>query len=94
MEQSLKNRLKFGTLMLIALFLLLWLDHAAQSWTLGGRVKNGLGGVGIVILLLLITPSAVDELTTLFTAERVRPYTPDCRHRLRTSAAARVCNPV
>jgi len=74
MEQALKNRLKFGSLMLIALFLLLWLDHAAQSWTLGGRVKNGLGGVGIVILLLLITPAAVDELTTLFTAERVRPY--------------------
>ncbi len=74
MEQSLKNRLQFGSLMLIALFLLLWLDHAAQSWTLGGRLRNGLGGVGIVILLLLITPSAVDELATLFTAEKVRPY--------------------
>ena len=34
MEQSLKNRLTYGPIMLAGLFLLLWLDHYAQQWTL------------------------------------------------------------
>jgi phosphatidate cytidylyltransferase len=67
MEQSLKNRLTFGPLMLIGLFLLLWLDHAAQKWT-------GVRGIGIAILMLMILPVAVVELAMLFTAERIRPY--------------------
>jgi hypothetical protein len=33
MEQSLKNRLTFGPLMFGGLFLLLWIDYAAQKWT-------------------------------------------------------------
>jgi phosphatidate cytidylyltransferase len=73
MEQALKNRLTFGSLMLLVLFVLLWLDYAVQKWTTT-RGHNGIGGVGIVTLLLLITPSAINELTTMFTAERVRPY--------------------
>jgi phosphatidate cytidylyltransferase len=76
MEQSLKNRLKFGSLMLGGLFLLLWIDYAAQQWTRGLQYvpANGVGGVGVVILLLLITPTATTELAVMFTAERVRPY--------------------
>jgi len=75
MEQSLKNRLKFGSMMLAGLFLLLWLDYAAQHWTRNPKsLPNGIGGIGLVILLLIITPTATTELATLFTAERVRPY--------------------
>jgi hypothetical protein len=73
MEQSLKHRLTFGPLMLAGLFLLLWLDSAAQNWTVSYRT-GGIGGIGLLILLLIILPSATVELARLFTAERVRPY--------------------
>ena len=74
MEQSLKHRLTFGPLMLLGLFLLLWLDSAAQIWTRSARYPGGIGGIGLLILLLIILPTATVELARLFTAERVRPY--------------------
>ena len=75
MEQSLRNRLTFGPMMLAGLFGLLYLDHAAQRWTATPGVPGtGVGGVGVAALLLLIAPIATAELTTLFTAEAVRPY--------------------
>jgi phosphatidate cytidylyltransferase len=75
MEQSLKNRLTYGPMMLGGLFLLLWLDNAAQHWTQHrNTMPNGIGGIGLVILLLIIMPTATSEIATLFTAERVRPY--------------------
>ena len=75
MEPSLKNRLTFGPLMLLGLFALLWLDTAAQGWTAHrAGLPYGVGGVGVVILLLAITPAACTELAILFIAERVRPY--------------------
>jgi phosphatidate cytidylyltransferase len=69
MEQSLKNRLTFGPMMLGGLFLLLWLDHAAQQWT-----HTHVHGIGLAILLLIILPIATVELAMMFTAERIRPY--------------------
>ena len=36
--------------------------------------RGGVGGVGILILLAIILPIATQELSILFTAERVRPY--------------------
>lgn len=78
MEQSLKNRLTYGPLMLGALFLLLWLDHAAQQWTLqrvyAGTHAVGIGGIGLLILLMGLLPLAVYELANLFAAEKVKPY--------------------
>lgn len=79
MEQSLKNRLTFGPLMLAGLFLLLWLDWRFEASTRHvmrerGIMDYGIGGVGLSLLLLFICPIAVAELTMLFTAERVRPY--------------------
>lgn len=79
MEQALKNRLKFGSMMLIALFGLLWFDDAAQRWTRGWMesrfdIRGGIGGFGILIILLGLNPLAIDELAVLFTAEKVRPY--------------------
>jgi phosphatidate cytidylyltransferase len=74
MEQSLKNRLTFGPLMLGGLFLLLWIDWAAQRWTVSPRLPQGIGGIGILILLLFILPYATGEFALLLTAERVRPY--------------------
>jgi len=82
MERSLRNRLTYGPIMLGGLVLLLWLDSAIEKWTLPYMRRqyphnhniSGIGGVGLMVLLLIIMPIAVDELTILFTAERVRPY--------------------
>jgi phosphatidate cytidylyltransferase len=67
MEKALRNRLTYGPLMLFGLFLLLWLDSYIQR-------RTGIGGVGVVLLLLLILPLAMEELARLFTAEHVRPF--------------------
>jgi phosphatidate cytidylyltransferase len=78
MERSLRNRLTFGPMMLGGLFLLLWLDHAAQRWTTGAYTyrnqPQGVAGIGLLVLMILILPTATVELAHLFTAERVRPY--------------------
>jgi phosphatidate cytidylyltransferase len=79
MERSLRNRLVYGTLMLVALFALLWLDDAIQRWTrdwmlLHYHVEGGIGGVGLMIILFFINPIATDEMATLLTAEKIRPY--------------------
>jgi phosphatidate cytidylyltransferase len=75
MEQSLKNRLTYGPMMLAGLFLLLALDHYIQKWTAHPLSHDpGVAGVGIMVLLLVIVPIAVRELAMLFTAEAVRPY--------------------
>ena len=78
MEQALRNRLTYGPIMLAGLFLLLWVDHAAQQWTVGAYTyrgePQGLAGLGLLALLLIALPGAVTELATLFAAERVRPY--------------------
>jgi phosphatidate cytidylyltransferase len=74
MELALKNRLTYGPLMLLGLFGLLWLDWAAQGWTYDWYRPHGVGGIGIMFLLLIISPIAVTELATLFSAEKVRPY--------------------
>ncbi len=79
MEKALRNRLTFGPLMLAGLFLLLWLDDAAQQWTrhwmettFGGR--GGVGGLGLMLALFIVNPIATQEIAVLFTAERIRPY--------------------
>src|SRR5687767_3653192 len=74
MERSLRNRLTFGTMMLAALFLLLWLDSGLQGWTRARDVPFGIGGIGILALLAVLLPLATMELAILFTAENVRPY--------------------
>ena len=80
MEKALRNRLTFGPLMLLGLFLLLWLDAFVQRHTVGaihiayGQRDVGVGGVGIVILLMIILPLALDELAMLFAAEKIKPY--------------------
>src|SRR6476646_1505169 len=77
MERSLRNRLTFGPIMLAGLFLLLWLDHMAQQWTAGAYTyrnePQGVAGLGLLVLLLIILPGATVELAHLFAAERVRP---------------------
>jgi phosphatidate cytidylyltransferase len=78
MESSLRNRLTYGPIMLAVLLGLLYLDSRVQHLTLG-RVQDhgrsyGIGGVGLLATLLIILPQAVQELATLFAAEKVRPY--------------------
>jgi phosphatidate cytidylyltransferase len=78
MESSLRNRLTYGPMMLAVLFGLLFLDFWVDLHT-QGRVHDagrdyGIGGVGLLALLLIILPSAIIELATLFAAERVQPY--------------------
>jgi phosphatidate cytidylyltransferase len=79
MERALQNRLRFGTLMLLGMFALLWFDAAAERSTRPWMrnhfgINHGIGGIGLMIILLLILPAATVELAALFTAERVRPY--------------------
>jgi phosphatidate cytidylyltransferase len=79
MEQSLRNRLTFGPIMLAALLGLLALDHwaelATRTWAVPGKQADyGVGGLGILLLLIIVLPPAVLEVTALFTAEHVRPY--------------------
>jgi len=78
MEQALRNRLTFGPLMLAGLFLLLWLDHAVEHWTVGciePQLRgHGLAGTGLLALLLIILPVATLEVGALFTAERLASY--------------------
>ncbi len=57
MEQSLRNRLTFGPLMIAALLGMLWFD-----WWLEKNLRiHGIQprGVGILVLMLLILPPAV-----------------------------------
>ncbi len=74
MEQSLRNRLTYGPMMLAGLFGLLWLDHAAQRWTINLNPPWGIGGIGLMVLLMIVLPIATMELATLFAAENVKPY--------------------
>jgi len=80
MERSLRNRLTFGPLMLAGLFGVLWFDSWAQQWSRGKlpetvlNPEQGIGGIGIMLLLLAVLPIASAELATLFSAEKVRPY--------------------
>ncbi len=78
MESALRNRLTFGPLMLASLLGLLWLDHAAEIWTIGHGFNHqhghGVGGIGLLVLLLIILPPAVMETAHLLAAERVKPY--------------------
>src|SRR5881394_2272169 len=82
MEQSLKNRLTFGPLMLGGLFLLLWIDdflqRATREWMqtryASDGVRGGVGGIGLLVVLAIILPIATDELAILFAAEKVKPF--------------------
>ena len=79
MERTLRNRLFFGSIMLLVLFALLWLDARAERWTRQWMLDNfhvhhGIGGIGLMVILFLLLPPAVTELGALFTAEHVRPY--------------------
>jgi phosphatidate cytidylyltransferase len=82
METSLRNRLTYGPMMLAGLGLLLWLDDWAQAATRGWmeqryadvHFRGGVGGIGLLAIMAIINPFAIEELTKLFTAERVRPY--------------------
>lgn len=74
MDTALRQRLTYGPMMLAGLFLLLWLDHAAQQWTRTPARPDGVGGVGLLGLLLAVMPLATYELAALFAAERIRPY--------------------
>jgi phosphatidate cytidylyltransferase len=82
MQESLRNRLTYGPLMLAGLLGLLYLDYWVEKVTQGTlripilkpSAQDGLAGVGVLILLLLLLPLAVSELASLFTAENVQPY--------------------
>jgi phosphatidate cytidylyltransferase len=78
MTPSLRNRLTYGPLMLVALAGVLDLDYNIERWTHGWvsapSGHYGLAGVGIFLLLMALLPLATQELATLFGAENVRPY--------------------
>jgi phosphatidate cytidylyltransferase len=82
MQNSLRQRLTYGSLMLAALLALLYFDYWVERST-QGLVKVpaahpprefGLAGVGLLLLLLIMLPLATTEVGRLFVAENVRPY--------------------
>jgi len=79
MQEALRNRLTFGPIMLAGLGVLFILDAVIQNNT-GSFMREhfghaqGLKGVGILILLIVVCPIATVELTRMFAAEHVRPY--------------------
>jgi phosphatidate cytidylyltransferase len=78
MQSSLRHRLTFGTLMLAALGGVLDLDFNIERWTRGWVIaptgRYGLAGVGVFLLLIFLLPKATQEMATLMTKEKVRPY--------------------
>lgn len=74
MEKALRNRLTLGPIMLLGLFGVLWFDHMVERWTTRAVDGQGVRGVGLTLLLLLVLPLGTRELATLFAAERVRPF--------------------
>jgi len=79
MQEALRNRLTYGPIMLVGLGLLLVLDAVIQNSSADFMLRHfnhaqGLRGVGILALLVLICPIATVELTRMFAAEHVRPY--------------------
>jgi phosphatidate cytidylyltransferase len=82
MQQSLRQRLSYGSLMLAVLLALLYFDHWVEANTLGWvklpglhpPAEFGLAGVGLLILLIVLLPLATEEVGHLFVAEQVRPY--------------------
>ncbi len=82
MQQSLRNRLTYGSLMLAALLGLLyldyWIEQNTQGWVkrpnLSPPQTYGLGGVGLLFAMILLLPLATTELARLFVAEQIRPY--------------------
>ena len=76
MQQSLRQRLTYGPLMLAGLLGLLYLDHWIEIHTTEWmKPRNfGLSGVGLLVLLIFLLPAATAEVGRLFVAEHVRPY--------------------
>jgi phosphatidate cytidylyltransferase len=78
MQDALRKRLTFGSLMLAALLAVLALDDRVEHWTRGWVTAPsghfGLGGVGLFLLLMTLLPLAVTEVATLFSTQMVRPY--------------------
>jgi phosphatidate cytidylyltransferase len=84
MQDALRNRLTFGTMMLVGLLALLYFDYKIEKWTgpsgsynglvAGPEGRFGLSGVGVLILMMILLPLAMPELANLFTAEKVSPY--------------------
>jgi phosphatidate cytidylyltransferase len=74
MESSLRNRLTLGPILGAAVIGILFLDHYIERWTTSTQLPNGLRGVGITVMLMLIVPLAVRELAILFAAKHAKPY--------------------
>jgi phosphatidate cytidylyltransferase len=82
MQQALRQRLTYGSLMLAGLLALLYLDYWVEQNTQGWvKLPNlhpprelGLGGVGLLIAMIFLLPLATTEVARLFVAEQIRPY--------------------
>jgi phosphatidate cytidylyltransferase len=82
MQQALRQRLTYGSLMLVGLLALLYLDYWVEQNTQGWvKLPNlhpprqfGLGGVGLLLAMIFLLPLATTEVARLFVAEQIRPY--------------------
>jgi phosphatidate cytidylyltransferase len=67
MQQSLRQRLSYGSLMLAVLLGLLYFDYWVEK-------VSGIAGAGLLLLMIVLLPLATTEVGHLFVAEQVRPY--------------------
>jgi phosphatidate cytidylyltransferase len=67
MQQSLRQRLSYGTIMLAVLLALLYFDYWVER-------NSHIAGVGLLILMIVLLPLATAEVGHLFVAEQIRPY--------------------
>jgi phosphatidate cytidylyltransferase len=67
MQQSLRQRLSYGSIMLAVLLALLYFDYWVEQ-------TSHIAGVGLLILMIVLLPLATAEVGHLFVAEQVRPY--------------------
>ena len=84
MQEALRHRLTYGTLLLAGLGACLWFDRQIEIWTApphwpGGVVHSpegnfGLAGTGILAMMIFILPIGTFELVRLLSAEEITPY--------------------
>jgi phosphatidate cytidylyltransferase len=78
MQQSLRQRLTYGTLMMAVLLALLyldyWIEQSTRGWVRTATGDFGLAGVGVLLLMIFLLPLATAEVGRLFVAENIKPY--------------------
>ena len=80
MQEVLRNRLIYGSMCFMLLFVLLWLDRQIEVWTSNppwvhtGHGDYGLAGVGVFIFMMIALPLGTIELVRMLSTDQIVPY--------------------